>query len=52
MAKAFKRILVPHGAITKLADKHGCSTKYVSECLRGVYDTPKADAVRADAKKL
>ena len=52
MAKAFKRIIVPHGGIKKLAEKHQCSDKYVSMALRGAYDTPKAEAVRADAKKM
>lgn len=52
MPKTRKDIVVPYGAITKLAEKHGCSRKYVSHCLRGMYDTPKADAVRQDAKKL
>lgn len=52
MAKAFKRIIVPYGGIKKLAEKHQCSDKYVSMALRGAYDTPKAEAVRADAKKM
>lgn len=52
MAKAFKRIIVPYGGIKKLAEKHQCSDKYVSMALRGAYDTPKAEAVRVDAKKM
>jgi hypothetical protein len=52
MPKTRKDILVPHGAIKKLAEQFGCSDKYVSHCLRGMYDTPKAEEVRKAAKKL
>lgn len=51
MAKTIKRIVVPRGAIKKIAEQQGCSDKYVSQCLRGLYETPKAEAVRQAAKK-
>lgn len=52
MPKIRKDIRVPHGAIKKLAEQFGCSDKYVSHCLRGMYDTERAETIRAAARKL
>lgn len=52
MPKVRKQILVPHGCITKLAQEHQCSRVYVSNCLKGLYDTPKAEKIRTAARKL
>lgn len=42
---------VPHGNIQKLATLCGCSVKYASQCLQGLYNTDKADIVRSNAVK-
>ena len=52
MPKIRKDIRVPHGAIKKLAEQFGCSDKYVSHCLRGMYDTERAETIRTAARKL
>lgn len=44
--KTISVIHVVHGAKTKIANELGCTWSYVSDCLIGKYNTPKADAVR------
>ena len=51
VTKEIEIIHVVHGAKTKIAKELGCTWSYVSDCLIGKYNTPKADAVRRLALK-
>ena len=49
--KKRERIIVPHGAIIKIAKETGFSTNTVSLALKGATNSENADKIRKIAKK-
>lgn len=44
-----KEIIVPHGAIKKIAKDIGCAEPTVRYAIRGIIDTQNADLIRKRA---